>query len=733
MAIPFRVNSRATSCAAAALTMAACASNIDSVDAVDDPIAQALVSNKPSELPPRGPALPAGHEIPGVLNDLSVATFSALDAIGQPAPTGDLQGWANRVADPSLAAPAMASALQGAINAIDKDTVGDKIVKGAAEYPVKTLNVAYEPERARWKASDQFPFAADEFRQRGARLYCAAKSAYEQGPGKTVLMGKKSLATFNFLGFPVDLMGIQPSMALGAPQKFLTNANDGAQAFSIPIKVGTKFTPISFLPFLTHDQEQVVYLTTADGAVVNDIGGTSVVTATHADAFTGFTGGASNSWTTPLFAFPFGTIDLSLSYTWGQAACSQADTFTNCGSSPLQKVRRVLTSDASGYPGQRFGGATMQPYQDANGNTVWDGILNDGPWALSFNNDYPIFQINGFEALISPLSVGDPMMVRALQNNDKSLEVQTAIGLSASIGATLGASFGPFMIGARVSGGITSNLATIHRIREQINGIEQTRWPETNEFPYQTAYPETDLSITPDLRADLGVDMSLTLLLKVDLGLLNLSLERKLLSTGTSTSLTPQAEGSSGWPDYNRARLATAVSWDGTITTDNSLVSHWPRTQLITAQPDSVDQCLAAPSPTRLPGIFPPPCANPPAPAGGAPRFVANLCFVAPPPAPDESVCYGRRAAFAQSGNWHMQDFDGKGRAVRVLDETAANELKQVMMQCAADNPNEDYLKSMFNDNIMICDANGRAFEPDKVIQQVQSDPAAIQEPDACN
>jgi hypothetical protein len=724
-----RYQSYVGSCCAGAFLVAACGTEIDKPAEASHSNALVSPSLDQTRLPPQGPPLPDGYWPAGLGFDPIVGSVTSLDKLGQPVPTGDLTAWSNRVADPAITPPALAARLKDAVAFANTDL---QINASGVKVP-KT--VAYEPEHGAWTPGNVIPPAVDEFRERGARLYCAAKTAYEQGPRATVLMGKKSAASFSILGLPVDIMAIQPSVALGAPQKFASGDADGAQAFSIPIKVGTKFTPLSILPFLNIDQEQYVYYTTADAESVHDVGGgQQVQMATHADAFTGFTGETTTkSFRTPLFKFAFGSIDLLLSYGGGQAACSQADTFGSCQMNALQPVRRLLASDAPGYPGRRRGGPTMAPTIDASGVTRWDGVLNDGPWGI-LNAGSSAFSLDpGIQ--LKPLNSAEAMYLRAAQNNDKSMEVYSAMELSGGLAANVGLSWGPFKLALELAATLDARLTTVHRIREQLNGIEQTHYDAGAEFPYETALPVTDLSITPDLSSELGMSMSLKLILGVKLPIGgSFTLEQKLFAlTPFNIPLTSQDEHSSGWPDYNRARFSTAMSWDGSVTSNN-MVSHWPRTAIFPAQSQSLSECLGAPAPARLPGGFPAPCGSPTTSAmsDGIP---AAVCLAAPTLGPDDilgTACEARILQFAQAGNSHHQNFRNRDTVVRVIDDAALAELQQVLEQCDTE-VTVDKIQQIFAPGLLaMCDGNGFAYDTMDVVKNTTAANQPVQEPDAC-
>ena len=133
----------------------------------------------------------------------------------------------------------------------------------------------YTPVRARWLESQWQPFflipipekhydypdylGFQDIRERGARLYCAARRAQIEQNSTTPSLGERVGYSFSLLGHTVDLLVLQSSVVVNGPQRCTGGSgdapdcpgsssgsapNDGAQSFEVPLLLGNLFTPI---------------------------------------------------------------------------------------------------------------------------------------------------------------------------------------------------------------------------------------------------------------------------------------------------------------------------------------------------------------------------------------------------------------------------------------------------------------------------------------------------------
>jgi hypothetical protein len=679
--------------------------------------AAALVPNDVNVRPPTGATLPASFSFPGLTEDLVNGAVQNSDAL-QSTPVSDLQSWAGWVADARLTSPAVAEQLTAATSLVQSASSGGEI-----------SHFGYQPEYARWDSLHGFPPGMDEFRQRGARLFCSATEAFRQGPKVPVLMGKRIISRLRILGFDVEYMAVEPSVALEPPQKFLSPSPDGAQVFAIPIAAGSRITPFKGLTNWGFQQQERIVLTTVDAALLNPVENSSTVmyTATHADAFSATHKTFSDQEVIPLFNFGLGAIELEIGSDWGTAACTESDTFSGCRDNPYQMVHRLLVSGAPGYPGVRRGGPTSEPVV-INGGLFGEGIVNDGHWALENEGVW----IRGFGGpRVWPLAFPQPLFMRAAQNNDKSLELQSTVGLTETVRAAFGPRFGPFQLTAEASGAFTGRLFSIHHIREQVNGVEYSVAGEEGIGLY--ALPQTDLTVTADQRGEASVRLLLELTLGLDLPLVGyIGFRFKLIDASAADALPAPPAHKMGWPEKNRLRISTAMSdGEGRLNTAN-IVSHWPNSDIFFAQPQSLADCLAGVTPPPTTGELPPVCSRPPTQANGP--IEIRMCFVTPVPSDvTGTLCEGRRYQFATEGASQTLDFRGAQHAVRVLDDAAAEALAAIMAQCAEELASADRMRSQFEPNVVPCNVGGIPFEPTQVIQGVPQDPNTVDAPDPCN
>ena len=153
------------------------------------------------------------------------------------------------------------------LNTVLQDAFNYYFGAGTVTIPPPTAQFSgYPPVRGQWERSFQNLFGGppnltftdppqlSELRERGARLYCAARTANkQQSATHTVTMGSQSVASVNVLGNQIDLLVLEPTVELGSPQRQLGAANDGAQAFEIPLQLGAIIFPIRGLALLSQN------------------------------------------------------------------------------------------------------------------------------------------------------------------------------------------------------------------------------------------------------------------------------------------------------------------------------------------------------------------------------------------------------------------------------------------------------------------------------------------------
>lgn len=138
-----------------------------------------------------------------------------------------------------------------------------------SQWMTSGLQVPWKPSK--FYAYHQQPTPFRELRERGARLYCAARTAqFAQGDAPHS-MGERVGFSVNVLGATVDFLVVEPTMVLDGPERFTGDgAENGAQAFGVPMLLGTRITPIRGLPLPGFREVRVpVSLVTGDTEVRN--------------------------------------------------------------------------------------------------------------------------------------------------------------------------------------------------------------------------------------------------------------------------------------------------------------------------------------------------------------------------------------------------------------------------------------------------------------------------------
>lgn len=498
------------------------------------------------------------------------------------------------------------------------------------------------------------PALGGEIRERGARLYCAARHAqFEQAARPSSLtMGRQVALALSVLGHEIDIGVIEPTFTVDGPQRFTGgDTADGAQAFEVPMLLGTAITPIDGIGLpgfgeLRHPMVLVsgdtevasavapVSLHTGDHTFCTPFGGCRTaptfstvsprdyLTVTHGDAALG----RSAQLTvvvpdTPIFTLGVFTLLLhgsgTLTIGGGGAAAPIGD--------------RLLAGVPAGWPAPpRTGGLSISP---------WSPLYryDEEPWSPLFDVDAPLTGTPSFALPVAgggaTFGASDPIVMRALADDDHHVATRTSIELgvggTASVGFRLG--IATFEIAGtgdlRVGFGQQTDVAD--RVLDLIgNG---------------SGYPITALTVTPSTDANVGASFTVTL--HIQIPLVFDSIDETV--TIVSTSIT-NGWGGTPWPQTNRALIATGSQY-GDPTYQPWAVSHLPSSSTPPTSPsyptfNSFDQdvraCLA--DTTSYPPV-PPAC--PPAANGSPPH--GNLCVFSGSRIVDTFIGNGTPAAWA--------------------------------------------------------------------------------------
>ena len=582
-----------------------------------------------------------------------------------------------------------------------------------------------------------------EIRERGARQYCAAREAMFHQGSTVASMGEQSATSFRLFGRDIDLLVLEPTVAMSPPQRFTGDgADDGAQAFAIPVLVGTKVTPIrgiglaglpevrSPVTLVTGDTE---VLSKTDRRNVRVLVGNGPVplfktlnthskeyqTVSHAEAFVSTS--RSMEWKAPnIPIYRIGPL-----YVVGKISLT-AD--IGADSAPND---RLLRGAPAGWPSARSGIPT-----DLSELGLHDGHrYYDGAWTLtSFSPGPAAITANSGTWLDRTFQPWDPFLARAIEDADHVLVKETNIGLSVGLGAGLGFSWNRWGVevkaGIEVDGAIKGTVGQIHEIRESAYGEMLTSTSATHFDP--SMQPLTGIVVAPKTRADLDFNSSAFVYFKVRLRGLGTLVDWKYDIYNVNVDLATWE--SERWPEENRFRLGTGAPV-GDVMKQPAASSHWPQSTHFASFPMDVVACLADDRPVP---DEPPPCEPTDDPADGIPS--AELCVYGPlddakyPAAcanidgyvtaiatrfnAEQLTCIKESLKFlcqpvSRTQSWHGQRV--VSRVIETGNDAFLTEMTTVMDQCgAAFGGTADAVRDRFG--VGVCDDTARLLEGDDIL-----------------
>lgn len=563
--------------------------------------------------------------------------------------------------------------------------------------------VSYRPERARWLTEEyqgseggKYPEnpGYNEFRQRGSRLYCAVKNAseeHEKNPSSRI-MGKKSLIDFRLLKQHIQMMTVEPTLTVQKPQRFDSGTKDGAQAFLLPFLAGVRLTPIPHLGTLQEMRVPVVALTT-DSEVNNSYTWQAPdyyqkwTTATNLMKFSS-SSYESKIETADLTLFTVGpvTIRANLGLNAGVTSCAEQAGYEDCKKNPETNVGRLLQGSqvdlkspitALAAPGR--GLRTKKPeYGWSNDDTkraAMPGDFSDAPWTVNLANWYASTPTAPLEFPFQ-MTLPDPLAMRMLQDNDKSLSVVTNYGLSLTLSGNLGlklpetATSDDFYVEVLANLKVKTTFSTsiVHRFREQEELQARMHFVDQSNDEFEgemlSGSPLTAFTVTPGVQSEP---------LKFELGGgVKINIHIPWLGTlGTSVNvmsnpLQPEPGPADWWTERNRLRLITAQSVEGKPI--SNLVSHLPHTNWFETFENQAScgaaQTVTPTAPPRCGGVAPTPQGVPNIPL----CFAARVRELGPDQQDDPApACYAAITPFLKSGTFREQQYKGDTWIARVL------------------------------------------------------------------
>jgi len=602
------------------------------------------------------------------------------------------------------------------------------------------------------------PAFGGEIRERGARLYCAARRAqFEQAARpSSMTMGRQVALALSILGHEVDLGVIEPTFALDGAQRFtMSGAADGAQAFEVPMLLGTAITPIDGIGLpgfgeLRHPMVLVsgdtevasavapVSLHTGDHVFCSPFGGCSTaptfstvspqdyLTVTHAGAALG----RSAQLTVTVPETPIFTLGVFTLYLHGSGTL----TIGGGGGAAVPVTDRLLAGVPSGWPvPPRSGGLSTSPWSPAY-------FYDEEPWSPMFDADAPL---SGTPTFALPVAGGgatfgtsDPMVMRALADDDRHVATTTSIDLGVGGTASVGFNLGIAAFTVAGTGDIHVGFGQRTDVRDGALDL----------MGNGSGYPMTALTVTPSTSTN--VSASFTVTLHIHIPLLIDTIDETLTIVTTSTS---NAWGSAPWPQTNRALIATGSQY-GDPTYQPWAVSHLPSSSTPPTSPtypafNSFDQdvnaCLAD---TTSYQPVPPPCL--PRASGSTPH--GNLCVfsgsrpvngwigngaasawagacsdipghvtaILPAATPDQRLCYTAVLSELCKPTSREQDWHGQHGVSRILDMRNTNiDVGALADQCTrafAPTAASTTFNRIFE--FGACDDTARMLEPTDVI-----------------
>jgi hypothetical protein len=684
------------------------------------------------------------------LNDAWLSRLSGDAQSSAPGFSGTPDSMMNR------AVQATRTEIQSGYETIDTLLEGLSRVTGAlgidAEYePFREASYAFTPARARFLKSEWVapascsglfctdtqhvypdPAHFDEFRQRGARLYCAASEAFRNAEllGYRGLMGQKAAARLNVLGETVEFMRFEPSAVLGSPDKFASGVGDGAQAFAIPLQVGTRLTPISVLGSLPEIRVPVT-MVTGDSEVQNASDPDRITTLTfqrvgtqwfpatrtvdghrkewhtitHGDAFV--TAGRSVRMKSPdIPLFTVGPVGVSLSF----------GGVLEIGKSRVPQGKLVRGAPV-GWPVARSGGYT------APLTGVYGGFYHDGSWALSrFGHGTTNVTARTFDTFpvtgALSLTPDNPFLARAFMDDDKALEIEMRAAIDAALKAGAGFNFANLVrFELSVDGGISGEAQQLHVIREH-EDIGLRPMPE-DEFRRRVPYAQSSFVVTPATKSTLYATFGVNLYFGIRMPWGWMDLGGRIVDVREPIAGDRVAQP---WPERNRLRIGTSSEYRGFDPSRNGMkkpdvMSHLPRGAEFVSFRDDVDTCMAAPAPAGDP---PPACGARPGASsarGNGPQ--ANVCAYypvswngefGPARTPAQESCLASLQTFLRGGVSRRQSWEADytfgsttRRSTEIVDARVLNHANAEEMRAFAD----------------IANACGRAFGTEAATRQV--------------
>lgn len=519
-----------------AMSMAACAA--DTSEGPDEPKAVGEESLIHPDSPVNGRnaryAIPSLPYASGKL-DVPGGEYSDADDLNDP-PGHDKSAWLSKAtSDPYSQAPAFKALMQEAIDAAEAKQSAysdgpleaafklfdDQIEKGQLVAGYTT----YGPEQARWLEKEYVklsrwsrleslkkypdPIALDDLRGQGGRLYCAARNAQIHQNGKKLMMGSLSPVTFSLFGRDIDLISIEPTVAFDGPERFTGDgANNGAQAFAVPLVFGTRLYPLKgLLPAGLGEIQYPTVLVSGDTEVRN---------------------GAEYRL--------IGTSRPSYGYSKTYRSLTHADAIYNVYRTGVSADRRIQLARVGPLAAELVLGMKMEVGDPRDDNDAYfnDRVLSSISTGLGL--DEPLLKSRGGHGwhpldadyyndgaircwagsgcyLLSSWVPVIPDMTRLAQNNDHHVRPGIRASMTGGIAGTFGGGFGGMEFRLSATGSLTGHVAQEHDLRDGVFGASLPILDDP------MAVAVTDVVVQPRTSASANIDFAVEIVIKAEIDL----------------------------------------------------------------------------------------------------------------------------------------------------------------------------------------------------------------------
>lgn len=621
--------------------------------------------------------------------------------------------------------------------------------------------LGFRPVRARWLRSQWsggaqifkpetkylYPdfFAFQDIRQRGARLYCAARRArFEQGNSVPTL-GERTAFSFNLLGQKIDLMVLRSTVTLGGPERCTGGLLDhpqcesspdgaapsnGAQAFAIPLFFGNTLYAIRGLGLPPIDEVRVpMVLVTGDtevqtaaekrpvyfGTITNPqfvtLYSKEYRTVTHADAILSaerhFGYGPVRI---PLLKLGPAEVFVGLEFQYDVGAFRVPGDPFSVDPTPDDRLVQAEGLLAVWPKPPRKGWLLANPFSAPLDGYPPPVHYHDGPWRFGFFREVGTGPSWQWQALPEGkttaywrqplLAVLRPHDLRALTDDDHKVGSATFASLTGTIGGGLEANFGPFETHLVVEGGLNVTVTQEHHLRDALMAQDANASP----LVQPRMRPITALSVRGAAKSSLDfTGLRAKLHFHLDLLFGAIDFDKKLFEVLSKPPESHSTEGIAPHDDRFILRVGTG-SRDGNPMMEPRVLSHLPGGADFLTFDQDVAACLADPTPNPPP---PPPCQEPldggSAPQGevclygsgdslrGMKPFPANVCANVPGYVsqltaldPAQKACASEYLGFLCLPKSLQQTYKGTSVVGRIwnFEEKMSLQLHAIVSQC---------------------------------------------------